>query len=79
MIQPAGLIAVKAGTLDDKSGVAPGIEVVSYSVTMKQDLINPYSNELQTGLPFDGSATQNGDNTVWLAGLVPISLVIVTL
>lgn len=50
-------------------GVAPGIEVVSYSVTMKQDLINPYSNELQTGLPFDGSATQNGDNTVWLAGL----------
>jgi hypothetical protein len=26
MIEPAGLIAVKAGTLDDKSGVAPGIE-----------------------------------------------------
>ena len=50
-------------------GVAPGIKVVSYSVTMKQDLINPYSNELQTGLPFDGSATQNGNNTAWLAGL----------
>jgi hypothetical protein len=50
-------------------GVAPGIKVVSYSVTMKQDLINPYANELQTGLPFDGSATQNGDNTAWLAGL----------
>jgi hypothetical protein len=49
-------------------GVAPGIKVVSYSVTMKQDLINPYSNELQTGLPFDGSVTQNGDNTAWLAG-----------
>ena len=26
MIEPAGLIAVKAGTLDDKSGVAPIVE-----------------------------------------------------
>ena len=26
MIEPAGLIAVKAGTLDDKSGVAPNVE-----------------------------------------------------
>ena len=49
-------------------GVAPGIKVVSYSVTMKQDLINPYANELQTGLPFDGSVNKNGDNTAWLAG-----------
>jgi hypothetical protein len=26
MIEPAGLIAVKAGTLDDKSGVTPNVE-----------------------------------------------------
>lgn len=49
-------------------GVAPGIKVVSYAVTMKQDLINPYANELQTGFPFDGSVEKNGENTAWLAG-----------
>ncbi len=49
-------------------GVAPGIKVVNYAVTMKQDLINPYANELQTGFPFDGSVEKNGANTAWLAG-----------
>ena len=27
MVEPAGILAVKAGTLDDKSGVTPTVEV----------------------------------------------------
>ena len=59
--------------LDDATlaqwGIDPGVEVIGYKVTMAQDVIDPYVSDLQTGWSADGSPTQTGTGSAWLAGL----------
>ena len=50
-------------------GIDPNIVVDSYTVTMKQDVLDPYANDLQLGFPVDGTKKANGTDTAWLAGL----------
>jgi YVTN family beta-propeller protein len=55
-------------------GVDPAIRVASYNVTMSQDQINPYANNLQFGSPPNGSSQpvqgdSSGDSTAWVAGM----------